>query len=106
VNPKIAQRALEKQHADEREYARLVAANVPAAPVYSALDGSMHEVFRPQLSGRIMLSRMTPLTEMPNLPPIPFAGKNGSMMSELFGTSIVPSSRGRASWHPVGWAGP
>ncbi|MGE0035217.1 MAG: murein L,D-transpeptidase family protein [Xanthobacteraceae bacterium] len=106
VNPKVAQAALEKQRADEREYARLVAANVPAAPVYSALDGSMHEVFRPQLSGRIMLSRMTPLFDMPNLPPIPFAGKNGSMMSELFGTSIVPSSGGRASWHPVGWAGP
>jgi murein L,D-transpeptidase YafK len=106
VNSKIAQAALEKQRADAREYTRLVEANVPAAPVYSALDGSMHEVFRPQLSGRIMLSRMTPLFDMPNLPPIPFAGKNGSMMSELFGTSIMPSSRGRASWHPVGWAGP
>jgi hypothetical protein len=79
---------------------------VPAAPVYSALDGSMHEVFRPQFPGRIMLSRMTPLTEMPDLPPIPFAGRNGSMMSELFGAPIVPPSRGQASWHPVGWAGP
>jgi hypothetical protein len=51
-----------------------------------------------------MLSRMTPLTDMPNLPPIPFAGKNGSMMSELFGASIVPSSRGQAPSRPVGWA--
>jgi hypothetical protein len=56
--------------------------------------------------GHIMLSRMTPLFEMPNLPPNPFAGKNGSMMSDLFGPSTVPSPRAQDSWHPVGWAGP
>ena len=35
VNPKIARPALEKQRADELEYAQLVKDNVPAAPVYS-----------------------------------------------------------------------
>jgi hypothetical protein len=30
---------------------------------------------------------MTPLSDMPNLPPIPWAGKNGSLMSELPGVS-------------------
>src|SRR5205807_6537384 len=34
VNPKIARRALEKQRADEREYARLLGDDVPVAPVY------------------------------------------------------------------------
>ena len=87
VNPKIAQRALEKQRADEREFARLLEDNVPAAPIYSALDGGMNTVFLPRFPGRVMLSRMTPLSDMPNLPPIPWAGKNGSLMSELPGVS-------------------
>ena len=38
VNPKIARRALEKQRADELEYAQLLEDNVPAAPIYSELD--------------------------------------------------------------------
>jgi murein L,D-transpeptidase YafK len=87
VNPKIAQRALEKQRADEREYARLLIGNVPAAPIYSGLDGGMNKDFLARFPGRVMLSRMTPLSEMPNLPPIPWAHKNGSLMSELIGAS-------------------
>ncbi len=106
VAAKIAERATEKQRADETEFARLVAADVPAAPVYSALDGGMHETFRPELGGRILLSRMTPLAEMPSLPPIPFAHPKGSMMSQMFGPSIVPPARGQAAWHPVGWVTP
>jgi hypothetical protein len=39
------------------------------------------------------------------LPPILFAGKNGSLMSEMFGPSIVPPPRAQDSWHPVGWVG-
>ena len=88
VNPKIAQRALEKQHADELEYAKLLEGNVPAAPIYSGLDGGMNKDFLARFPGRVMLSRMTPLSEMPNLPPIPWAHKNGSLMSELVGTSF------------------
>ncbi len=88
VNPKIAQRALEKQRTDEREYARLLEDTVPTAPIYSGLDGGMNKVFLPQFPGRVMLSRMTPLLDMPNLPPIPWAHKNGSLMSELAGNSF------------------
>ncbi len=88
VNPRIAQRTLEKQRADEREYARLLATKVPAAPIYSALDGGMNKVFLAQFSGRVMLSRMTPLSDMPNLPPIPWAGKKGSLMSEMAAASF------------------
>ncbi|MGE0035215.1 MAG: hypothetical protein AB7S93_06235 [Xanthobacteraceae bacterium] len=51
---------------------------MPAVPIDRALAGAMNEVVLARLPGRIMLSRMTPLSEMPNLPPIPFAGKNGS----------------------------
>jgi len=90
VNPKIAQAALAKQRADEREYARLVAANVPAAPIYSALDGSMHTAFLSRFPGRVMLSRMTPLFDMPNLPPIPWIewfDKNGKLARKRIATS-------------------
>jgi hypothetical protein len=45
VNPKIARLALEKQRADELEYAQLLEDNVPAAPIYSGLDGGMNKVF-------------------------------------------------------------
>ena len=45
VNPEIARRALEKRRADELEYARLVEDNVPAAPIYSGLDGGMNKAF-------------------------------------------------------------
>jgi murein L,D-transpeptidase YafK len=57
VNPKIARRALEKQRADEREYAQLLADNVPAAPIYSELDGGMNEVFLTRFPDRVTLSR-------------------------------------------------
>ena len=88
VNPKIAQRALEKQRTDELEYARLLEGNVPAAPIYSALDGGMNTGFLARFPGRVMLSRMTPLLDMPNLTPIPWAGKKGSLMSELIASSF------------------
>jgi murein L,D-transpeptidase YafK len=57
VNPKIARLALEKQRADELEYARLLEANVPAAPTYSELDGGMNEVFLARFADRVTLSR-------------------------------------------------
>jgi murein L,D-transpeptidase YafK len=56
VNPKIARPALEKQRADELEYARLLQDNVPAAPIYAELDGGMNEVFFARFPDRAMLS--------------------------------------------------
>jgi murein L,D-transpeptidase YafK len=57
VNPKIAQAVLEKQRADEIEYARLLEGNVPAAPVYSELDGGMNGAFLARFADRVTLSR-------------------------------------------------
>jgi murein L,D-transpeptidase YafK len=57
VNPKVAQLVLEKQRADEFEYARLLHDNVPAAAIYSELDGGMNEIFISQFSDRVRLSR-------------------------------------------------
>jgi murein L,D-transpeptidase YafK len=57
VNPKIARQAHEKQRADEIEYAKLLGDNVPAAPIYSELDGGMNEVFLPRFPDRVTLSK-------------------------------------------------
>jgi hypothetical protein len=57
VNPKIADRALEKQSADEREYAQLLEANVPTVPIYSELDGGMNEAFLARFPDRVTLSK-------------------------------------------------
>ena len=57
VNPKIARQALEKQRADELEYAQLLKDNVPAAPIYSELDGGMNEVFLARFPDRVTLSK-------------------------------------------------
>ena len=46
VDSKVAPGALEKQRADDIAYAQLLADNVPAAPIYSELDGGMNEVPR------------------------------------------------------------
>ncbi|AMN44180.1 L,D-transpeptidase family protein [Rhodoplanes sp. Z2-YC6860] len=57
VDPKIAGPALEKQRADEIEYARLLEDNVRSAPVYSEMDGGMNEVFRAQFPDRVGFSK-------------------------------------------------
>ena len=57
ADPKIARPALEKQRADDLEYARLLEDNVPAAPIYSELDGGMNEVFLAQFPDGVALSR-------------------------------------------------
>jgi len=57
VDPKIARRALEKQRADELEYAQLLEDNVPAAPIYSEMDGGMNEVFRARFPDRVGFSK-------------------------------------------------
>ena len=57
VDPKIAGPALEKQRADELEYARLLEHNMPAAPIYSELDGGMNQAFLERFADRVTLSK-------------------------------------------------
>ena len=89
VNPKIARRALEKQRADEVEYAQLLKDDVPAAQIYSGLDGGMNEVFLARFPGRIMLAKVMPYASYPpQLQPIPWVDNDGSLTPKLFGTSF------------------
>jgi hypothetical protein len=87
VNPKIARPALEKQRADELEYAQLLNDNVPTAPVYSGWDGGMNKAFLAQFPGRVTLSKVLPWAPpyLPQLPPIPWVDKGGSLTSKWFG---------------------
>jgi murein L,D-transpeptidase YafK len=87
VNPKIARRALEKQRADEAEYAQLLEDDVPAAPIYSGLDGGMNEVFLARFPVRVTLAQVMPYASyLPQLPPIPWVDNDGSLTSKWFGT--------------------
>jgi len=87
VNPAIARPALEKQRADDLEYARLLEGNVPAAPIYSGLDGGMNNVFLARFPVRVTLSKVLPYaSHLPQLPPIPWVGNDGSLTSKLYGT--------------------
>jgi hypothetical protein len=86
VNPKIARLALEKQRADELEYAQLLKDDVPAAPIYSGLDGGMNEVFLARFPGRVTLAKVMPYASyLPQLPPIPWIDDDGSLTSKFFG---------------------
>jgi murein L,D-transpeptidase YafK len=88
VNPKIARLALEKQRADEAEYAQLVEQNGAVAPVYSGLDGGMNEVFAGRFPGRfVSFAKVLPPTgpQLPQLPPVPWADNHGSLTSRFFG---------------------
>jgi murein L,D-transpeptidase YafK len=95
VNPKIARRALEKQRADEVEYARLVKDNVPVAPIYSGLDGGMNEVFLARFPGRIIpLAIVLPTgnLDLPQMPPVPWADNDGSVANIFFGALFESKS--------------
>ena len=86
--PKSLGLALEKQHADEVEYAKLVEDNVPVAPVYSGLDGGMNTVFLARFPGKIIpLAIVLPPTGfgLPQLPPVPWADNDGPSASKFFG---------------------
>ena len=61
VNPEIARRAQEKRRADELEYAQLLKDNVPAAQIYSGLDGGMNKAFLAQFPDRVTLARVQPM---------------------------------------------
>jgi len=87
VNPQIARRALQKQRADEVEYAQLVRDNAPVAPIYSGLDGGMNKVFLARFPGRIIpLAMVLPAgnIDLPQLPPVPWADNDGSLPSKFF----------------------
>jgi murein L,D-transpeptidase YafK len=102
VNPEIARRAQEKRRADELEYARLLEDNVPAAPIYSGLDGGMHKTFLEQFPGRVTLAKVMPYASyLPTLPPVPWIDKEGSLTSRWFGGSFsktVVCDAGRAGF--------
>jgi murein L,D-transpeptidase YafK len=89
VDSKIARRALEKQRTDELEFARLLNDNVPAAPIYSGLDGGMNEAFLAKYLVRVTLAKVMPYASyLPQLPPIPWVTNDGSLTSRWFGTSF------------------
>jgi murein L,D-transpeptidase YafK len=91
VNPKIVRPALEKQRADEVEYAQLIKDNVSVAPIYSGLDGGMNKVFFARFPAKIIpLAIVLPPTglELPQLPPVPWADNDGSLASKFFGALL------------------
>ena len=87
VNPQIARPALEKQRADEVEYAQLVEDNVSVAPIYSGLDGGMNKVFLAGFRARVIsFARVfPPASQLPQLPPVAWADNDGSLAGKLFG---------------------
>jgi len=56
----IARRSVEKQRTDERAYAQLLEDNLPAAPIYSGLDGGMNKVFLARFPYRVTLAKVMP----------------------------------------------
>jgi len=94
VNPDTARRALEKRRADEFEYARLLEDklledNLPAAPIYSGLDGGMNKAFLTRFPGRVTLAKVMPYASyLPQLPPIPWIDRDGSLTSRWFGSLL------------------
>jgi murein L,D-transpeptidase YafK len=80
VNPQIARAVLGKQHADEVQYAQLVKANTPVAPIHSGLDGGMNYVFLAQVGGSIPPARVPPGSQPP-----PPSENNRSLTSRLLG---------------------
>ena len=111
VDPKIARQAREKHRADELEYTQLLKDNVPAAQIYSGLDGGMNKAFLAKFPGRLSFARVQPYASyLPKLSPIPWVDNDGSLTSKWFGTLfskpivcdlLVPASY-RASWQGAG----
>src|SRR5262249_2154315 len=81
VNPQIARAALGKLHADEVQYAQLVAANTPVAPIRSGLDGGLNRLFLAQVGGSIPPARVPGSKSQPS----PATDNNDSFTSRLFG---------------------
>ncbi len=101
VHPDVALKALEKRRADERAIARLVEANVPAAPIYIGLDGGMHESFLARFPYRVTLAKVMPYASyLPTLPAVPWVDGDGSVAGRWFGRSF-----GKPTGCDAGWAG-
>jgi hypothetical protein len=82
----------EKKRTDELEYAQLLKDNVPAASIYSGLDGGMNKAFLAQFPGRVTLAKVLPYASyLPQLPPIPWVDNDGSLTSKWFGSSASRS---------------
>jgi murein L,D-transpeptidase YafK len=89
VNPETARRAQEKRRADERATAQLLEDNVPAAPIYSGLDGGMNKAFLARFPYRVTLAKVMPYASyLPQLPPVPWIDHDGSLTSKWFGISF------------------
>jgi hypothetical protein len=91
VNPQIARLSLEKQSADEVEYAQMVKENLSVAPIYSGLDGGMNKVFLARLPDRIIpLAIVLPTgnIDLPPMPPVPWADNDGSLANKFFGALL------------------
>ena len=88
VSPKIAKAALEKQRADEAEYARLIEEDMPVATVYTGLDGGMNDAFHARFPNKVIsFARAFPAaSQLPQLPPAQYVDNNGSLTSQMFGT--------------------
>jgi murein L,D-transpeptidase YafK len=78
VNARVAQAALNKQHADEAQYDLLVKANTPVEPIHSGVDGGMNRVFLAQVGGRLPPART-------GVQGTTQADNNGSFTSKLLG---------------------
>src|SRR6476620_8279627 len=99
VNPETARRALGKQRADERAYAQLLEDDVPAAPIYSGLDGGMNKAFLARFPGRVTLAKVMPYASyLPQLPPLPWIDNEGSVTSKWFGLSFSKPIVCDAGW--------
>ncbi len=94
VAPEIAGPALEKQHADDVQYAQLVRANVSVAPIRTGLDGGMNRVFLAQVGGGIPPARVPPPGALPPQPgPVATADNGGTqptLVSKIFGGFFAP----------------
>ena len=99
VNPEIARRAQEKRRTDERAYAQLLEDNVPAAPIYSGLDGGMNKAFLARFPYRVTLAKVMPYASyLPQLPPVPWIDNEGSLTSKWFGLSFSKPIVCDAGW--------
>jgi murein L,D-transpeptidase YafK len=89
VAPEIAGPALEKEHADEIQYAQLVKANVSVAPIRSGLDGGMNRVFLAQVGGSIPPARVPAPGALPPQPgpvvTVDNGGTQPTLASKIFG---------------------
>jgi murein L,D-transpeptidase YafK len=89
VAPEIAGPAVEKEHADELQYAQLVKANVWVAPIRTGLDGGMNRVFLAQVGGSIPPARVPAPGALPPQPGPVVAADNGAaqptLASKIFG---------------------